>query len=611
MRKIFFFSAFILLSIVINAQTQWTQQTTNMSGTSIGVDQISAVDSNIVWINGFNGSGSTQRAKLCSHTQNGGSTWTAASYNGFGATVFPYVLCGVTYNKAFAIAMDTVSGGLASFWKTNDGGASWSLVSGVMNTGSTTFADGVMFWGSDKGFCYGDPVNGKFDIYYTTDSGSNWTPVLAANIPVPLSGEFGYNGFEYAAKLEGGAAAFLTNMGRVYKTSNYGVNWTLTATAPFTTVASGKIYLTGINSMIVAGMATGATTLTWKQTLDNGASWTSYSPTGNFYTYSMTYVPNSGNVLVSTSPYSIAKGVSYSNDVGANWSDYIDALLQTSGVNNQCLGVGFADPSHGWVGNYSTLSNSILKVVITLPGNATSINGPTNVCKGQNSVIYSVPLVNNATSYIWTLPAGATGTSITSAIAVSYGASAASGNITVRGHNVYGIGSIYSLAVTVNPPLSTPFITQTVNTLTSSVAIGNQWYELSTGIISNATAQSYTPQQSGDYFTIVSQNGCISDSSNIIHLDFTGIGINTAKDISIQITPNPVKEILYLKTKGVKEKLLLEIFDMLGKPVYSESLSSSSPDLNIEINVSKFNKGIFFVKISNNQICKTEKIVLN
>ncbi|MFZ4412181.1 MAG: T9SS type A sorting domain-containing protein [Bacteroidales bacterium] len=611
MRKILFFLAFILLSIVINAQTLWTQQTTNMSGTSIGVDQISAVDSNIVWINGFNGSGTTQRAKLCSHTQNGGSTWTAASYNGFGATVFPYVLCGVTYNKAFAIAMDTVSGGLASFWKTIDGGTSWSLVSGVMNTGSTTFADGVMFWGSDKGFCYGDPVNSKFDIYYTTDSGSNWTAVLAANVPLPLSGEFGYNGFEYASKMEGGSAAFLTNMGRVFKTSNYGVNWTVTATAPFTTVASGKIYLTGINSMIVAGMATGATALTWKQSTDNGASWTSYSPIGNFYTYSMTYVPNSSNMLVSTSPYSTAKGVSYSNDGGANWSDYIDPLLQTSGVNNQCLGVGFADPSHGWVGNYSSLSNSILKVVITLPGNATNINGPTTVCKGQNSVIYTVPLVANATSYIWTIPAGATGTSITSGISVNYGASAVSGNITVRGHNVYGNGAIASLAVTVNPPLPTPIITQTLNTLSSSAAVGNQWYELSTGIISSATSQTFTPQQSGDYFTIVSQNGCISDSSNIIHLDFTGIGLNTAKDISIRITPNPAQDVLYLKVKGVKEKLLIEIFDMLGKSVYTEYIITSKADFNKEINVGKFDKGIFFIKISNNQLCKTEKIVLN
>lgn len=361
----------------MNAQATWTQQVTNMPGTSTGVDQVSAVDSNIVWINGFNGSGTTSRAKVCARTQDGGTNWVAGSYNGFGATVFPQVLCGVSYTKAFAVAMDTVSGGYASFWKTTDGGATWSLVTGVMNSGSTTFADGVHFWNSNKGFCYGDPVSGKFDIYYTTDGGTTWTPTLAANTAVPQTGEYGYNGYECAAKMEGGKAAFITNMGRVYKTSDYGVNWTVTATAPFAAIGTGKIYITGANKMIAAGMASSATTYTWMQTSDGGATWSAYSPSGNFYSYAMTYVPYSNNMLVSTSPLSTAKGVSYSNDNGASWTDFTHTLLQTSGVNIQCLGVGFSDVNHGWVGNYATV-NGILKYKNNLIVTGINTNENTN-----------------------------------------------------------------------------------------------------------------------------------------------------------------------------------------------------------------------------------------
>lgn len=362
----------LIAAFSIKAQT-WIQQNTNMAGTVVGVDQISVVDSNIVWINGFNGSGTSDKIKVHSRTQNGGTTWEPGTYNGFGATVFPYVLTGVTYNKAFAIAMDTVSS-IASFWKTTNGGGNWSLVTNVMNNGSTTFANAVLFWDNLKGFCMGDPVAGKFDIYYTIDGGDTWTTTLAANVAVPLSGEYGYNGSECATKFGGGYAAFITNKGRIYKTSNYGVNWTVTQVAPFTSATTGKVYLIGPNKILVAAIETGSSTYVWKLSNDNGATWNAYSPVGNFYTYALTYVPNTANMLVSTSPFSTSKGVSYSNDGGATWTDFTDPILQINGNNIQCLAVGFADINNGWVGNYDqNLSmNSILKYKNNI--NTTGIN---------------------------------------------------------------------------------------------------------------------------------------------------------------------------------------------------------------------------------------------
>jgi len=217
MKKNLLFIIAIFISLGLKAQ-YWSQQNTNMTATGasiIGVDQVSIVDSNVVWVNGFNGVASNPRIKVFSRTQDGGATWHAGTFNGFGATVYPYVLTAVSYNRAFCIAMDTASS-VASFWQTVNGGANWTKVTGVINS-STTFADGVKFWSNGKGFCYGDPVSSVFNIYTTIDSGATWTAVAGANISAPLSGEYGYNGPECTSIVDGGIGFFITNKNRVIK----------------------------------------------------------------------------------------------------------------------------------------------------------------------------------------------------------------------------------------------------------------------------------------------------------------------------------------------------------------------------------------------------------
>lgn len=89
-----------------------------------------------------------------------------------------------------------------------------------------------------------------------------------------------------------------------------------------------------------------------------------------------------------------------------------------------------------------------------LPAAAGLITGTATVCQGQTVVTYSVPAIANATSYIWTLPAGATITAgaNSNSITVNFSAGAASGNITVQGSNACGTGPVSAAyAVTVNP----------------------------------------------------------------------------------------------------------------------------------------------------------------
>lgn len=98
------------------------------------------------------------------------------------------------------------------------------------------------------------------------------------------------------------------------------------------------------------------------------------------------------------------------------------------------------------------ITGMLLKTLLDyLPASAGAITGAQTVCQGQTSVTYSIPAISKATSYLWTLPNGTSGTSQTNSITVDYGASAVSGNITVVGVNSYGNGVPSTKQITVNP----------------------------------------------------------------------------------------------------------------------------------------------------------------
>jgi PKD-like domain/Secretion system C-terminal sorting domain len=89
-----------------------------------------------------------------------------------------------------------------------------------------------------------------------------------------------------------------------------------------------------------------------------------------------------------------------------------------------------------------------------MPNAAGAVTGTATLCAGTNGVAYSCAEILNATSYTWTLPAGAviaTGAG-TRNVTVNFGATAVSGNITVAGTNSCGNGTPSpAFAVTVNP----------------------------------------------------------------------------------------------------------------------------------------------------------------
>jgi hypothetical protein len=82
-----------------------------------------------------------------------------------------------------------------------------------------------------------------------------------------------------------------------------------------------------------------------------------------------------------------------------------------------------------------------------VPADPGSITGPASVCANQTGVDYSIAAVNGATSYLWTVPAGAsvvTGSG-TTAITVDFGSNA--GSVGVRAENACGTSGTRTLGV--------------------------------------------------------------------------------------------------------------------------------------------------------------------
>jgi len=96
--------------------------------------------------------------------------------------------------------------------------------------------------------------------------------------------------------------------------------------------------------------------------------------------------------------------------------------------------------------------------VCPLPDNAGSISGTATLCQGQLNVPYSVPVINNANSYIWSYSGtGVTINGTTNSVTIDFASNATSGNLTVKGNNHCGDGNVSpDFTITVNSIPSAP-----------------------------------------------------------------------------------------------------------------------------------------------------------
>ncbi len=376
----------VAAAFTAKAQTSgiWVAQATGFTDVSTGVRNVSAVDSNVVWISSYDGSGGAGNRQDFSRTIDGGTTW-AAGVTGAPTTYDWSMITAVDADNAWALYYDAVAGAGGGVWHTSDGGTTWAQqgVGTIFNASS--FPDVIHFWDANTGVTMGDPNGGSFEIYTTTDGGATWVAVPTANIPPPLNAtEYGIVG-HYS--VVGNEIWFDTNKGRVYHSIDQGLNWTVAATG-ITVPANGAMdisFYSATNGVArVYNNTTGVNTM--KVTADAGLTWTAATPVGNFFGSDFKSVPGTSR-LVSTGAAPGFIGSSYSDDGGLTW-----VTIETSA---QRTALGVVDSMHLWTGGFTLDPTSggiySFQTLAPIPCGDPTVNagvgimGDSVVCFGDNA----------------------------------------------------------------------------------------------------------------------------------------------------------------------------------------------------------------------------------
>jgi RHS repeat-associated protein len=145
------------------------------------------------------------------------------------------------------------------------------------------------------------------------------------------------------------------------------------------------------------------------------------------------------STIIGGSPTAIGEVSSYSYvwspSAGLNATNIANPVCSPSATTTYTVTVTDAN------GNIAT--SSVEVSVKPLPGNAGDITGSNVVCFGTKEISYSVPAVDNATSYYWSYSGwGATINGSSNSVSVDFDTYATSGNLTVYGVNACGNGTV-------------------------------------------------------------------------------------------------------------------------------------------------------------------------
>jgi hypothetical protein len=325
--------------------SEWIQQVSGFAA-SQGVRDLWAVDDNIAWAIGRDGTGSDTPTTEFTMTTDGGDTWTADWVKPIDSTYGLGNICALSATVAYVAVYN--QGGTqdseCGAYKTNDGGSTWTQLGNY----PISFANNVIFWDENDGVVLGDTLDGYFEDYYTHDGGVTWTRVPQANYSgVPAqSGEGGWTG---VVDVVGDTVIFGTNKGNVYISNDRGEHWVASYSGADAGGTNG-----GVNEIAfkdathgLVGHDPDSGDLDLFRTDNGGTTWTPVTHSGTAYSYSMTYLPGTEDMYISTGANQNLCGASYSLDGGVTWVDY----SEMSGT--QMMANDFVENHLGWAGAYA------------------------------------------------------------------------------------------------------------------------------------------------------------------------------------------------------------------------------------------------------------------
>ena len=329
------------ITVYLEPSGAWILQNTNFETQSTGINYISIANENVVWATGFDGTGAGLNMQQFTKTIDGGNNWESSIIDIGNTNLGISMIHGHDSETAWLVAYPRGTNQVGGIFKTTDGGQSWSRQDSANYNTSSSFANVVYFWDENVGFAQGDPINGEFELYVTSDGGSNWNQVPGSSIPNPLGGEYGYT---RQIEVVGDNVWFTTNRGRVFVSADRGNNWDVYET-PLSDFGGAEengnlSFSDSQNGIIINNNAN------VYRSYNGGFSWEQISTDGLVYTSGLCFIEGT-NIVFST-----GAGSSFSPDGGFTWGP-IDTSTH--------LYVDFFSPEMGWSGGWTQVEgpNSI------------------------------------------------------------------------------------------------------------------------------------------------------------------------------------------------------------------------------------------------------------
>jgi len=221
---------------------------------------IMVYNSQIIWASGTHGT--------VIHSLDGGKTWSVQKVPGAENLDFRslYVL---DENTIILVSAGESEKGQTCIYRSQNQGKDWELVYKPIQAG--IFLDGIKFWDKEKGLILGDPIQGRFFILYTSDSGKHWDTLPGGQMPIAGSDEGAFAASNTSLfLLDKGLAWFGTGGntgGRIFKSLNYGKDWTAYPTPIQKGKTSGIFSVYFLNHQM--GWASGGNYKNLQDTLNN------------------------------------------------------------------------------------------------------------------------------------------------------------------------------------------------------------------------------------------------------------------------------------------------------------------------------------------------------
>jgi photosystem II stability/assembly factor-like uncharacterized protein len=202
-----------------SADLAWEESVVDADQSFRGLD---AVDSETAWISG--GSLSSGAGRVY-RTTDGGDTWQDVTPPGTEGLSLRDV---DAQDANTAVVLSIGPGEASRIWRTTDGGATWTET--FRNTEGEAFYNCLDFYpGGKRGLAVSDPVDGKFRILATSDSGRSWEVLPTEGMP-DSTGEYNFSASGDCLTIRGRDAWFGSGgtSARVFHSTDRGLTWEAT-----------------------------------------------------------------------------------------------------------------------------------------------------------------------------------------------------------------------------------------------------------------------------------------------------------------------------------------------------------------------------------------------